>query len=92
MAQSSVTVDSDKVKDWAAQSAPARQAVSVTPSNSTEAHYRALYIGTTGNLAVIPAAGGSAVTFTNVPVGWFPVSVRKVMSTGTTASGIIGVN
>lgn len=91
MAQSSELVDARAVNNWAAQSAPAREASAVTPSDTVTVNFRALYVGTAGNLAVVPVGGDAAVTFTNVPVGWFPVSVSKVMSTNTTATGIIGV-
>jgi hypothetical protein len=59
-----------------------------------------LYIGTSGTLVCLPAGHadtndvastgslGGAVIFTNVPVGFFPIQVKKVFSTGTTASGI----
>jgi hypothetical protein len=60
-----------------------------------------LYIGVTGNVNVLPwehdashgatttGTKGGAVLYPNVPVGFFPVAVKKVFSTGTTASGII---
>lgn len=60
-----------------------------------------LYVGTGGSIVVLPAEHadtnsavttgvGGAVIFTNVPDGsFFPIAVRKVFSTGTTASGII---
>lgn len=60
-----------------------------------------LYIGVTGNVNVLPwehdsssaatttATKGGAVLYTNVPVGFFPVGVKKVFATGTTATGII---
>ena len=71
---------------------PGTRASAVTPSDSTELNCRALYIGTTGNVAVIPIGNGStAVTFSNVPVGWFPVACWKVMSTNTTASNIVAI-
>jgi hypothetical protein len=50
---------------------------------------RALYIGTTGNVAV--RIGGSNVTLPTVPVGVLPVQVDKVLSTGTTASNIFAL-
>lgn len=50
-----------------------------------------LYVGTAGNLAVILEGMITPVTFTNVPVGWHPLRVKRVMSTNTTASGIIAV-
>lgn len=50
-----------------------------------------LYIGTTGTLKVTTVAGDD-VTFTGVLSGsFFPVQVRKVWSTGTTASNIIAL-
>ena len=49
-----------------------------------------LYIGVTGNLRVT-TAGGNDVTFNAVPVGFFPVQVLKVWSSGTGASGIVGL-
>lgn len=50
-----------------------------------------LYIGTTGTLKVTTIAGDD-VTFTGVLSGsFFPVQVRKVWSTGTTASNIIAL-
>jgi len=50
-----------------------------------------LYIGTTGTLKVTTVAGDD-VTFTGVLSGsFFPVQVRKVWLTGTTASNIIAL-
>jgi len=50
-----------------------------------------LYIGTTGTLKVTTVAGDD-VTFTGVVAGsFFPVQVRKVWLTGTTASNIIAL-
>ena len=70
---------------------PASDAATVTPSDSTILSARALYIGVTGNVAVIPLGGTVAVTFSNVPVGILPVSVSKVMSTNTTATSIVAL-
>lgn len=70
--------------------APARGAASITPgANPIVPNPRALYIGVSGDLEVV-MLGGQAVTFTNVAVGWFPISVQKVTA-GTTCSGIIGL-
>ena len=49
-----------------------------------------LYVGSTGNLKV-DTITGSTVTFKNMPVGFFPVQVKKVYSTGTTAADIIAL-
>ncbi|WP_442894415.1 spike base protein, RCAP_Rcc01079 family [Bradyrhizobium sp. AZCC 1708] len=34
---------------------------------------------------------GTGVLFSTVPVGWFPVQVRRVNATGTTATNIVAV-
>jgi hypothetical protein len=86
---------------------PARRAIAVTPSDTLDVtnaggdnapcYAKALYVGVTGNLSVVTASdnsnsgAGTAVLFQNVPVGWFPVQVRRVMATGTTASDIVGL-
>lgn len=71
---------------------PARKAVSVTPSDSTtySPPLRALYVGTSGNVAVMAEDDTSSVTFVGVS-GILPVSVTQVLSTGTTASDIVGL-
>ena len=63
-------------------------AVAVTKSDSTVfPTTRGLGIGVTGDVAV-RMANGDLITFTAVPAGIFPVQVNKVLSTGTTATGI----
>jgi hypothetical protein len=83
-------------------SSPAENGSAITPSNSTDLApfaYRALWVGTAGNIAVIfsndrtNSGAGTAVTITNVQGGTLlPFSVKKVMSTNTTASNIVGVS
>lgn len=69
----------------------AHGAVAVTPSDATIIPIpRALYVGTTGDLAVT-MADGQVVTFTAVPVGIFPIQVTQVRSTNTTASTIVAL-
>ena len=72
--------------------APARHAVAVTPDDNTDLTYvaRSLYIGATGNVAVV-TADGDTVTFVAVPVGILPVMVSRVKSTGTTATSIVAL-
>jgi hypothetical protein len=74
-------------------------AVVVTPNNTAllspgaqypDAGSAILYIGTSGNLSVI-TEGGQTVLFRNVPVGFFPVSVKTVRSTDTTATNILAL-
>jgi hypothetical protein len=70
---------------------PAYKLVAVTPSNDTELdEVRALYVGTSGNLAVIAEGDTVAVTLVNVAAGSIiPVRAKKVMSTNTNASNIV---
>lgn len=75
-------------------SGPAANFAAVVPSDSTDLPNtcRSLYVGTGGSVAVQPAGGGAAVTFTNVPNGSvLPVRASRVMATGTTASGIVAL-
>jgi hypothetical protein len=59
-----------------------------------------LYIGVTGDVVALPQAHadtnststtgvGGAVLYKAVPVGFFPIQVKKVFATGTTATNII---
>lgn len=68
-------------------------AFAVSPSDSnTWTSPVAVYVGTTGDVRVIPFNGGSPVTFMAVPAGaCVPCSVRAVLSTSTTASNLVGV-
>ena len=63
----------------------------VTPSDSTVVACQALYIGTTGNVAIIAEGDSAAVTLKNVPVGVLPIACKNVMSTNTTASDIVAI-
>lgn len=72
---------------------PGVSAFAVTKSDSTvfSPPTRRLWIGGTGDVAVLMQQDTVPVTYSAVPVGWLDVSVTKVMSTGTTATLIIGV-
>lgn len=69
----------------------ATRAVAVTPSDTGEHNCTALYIGVSGDVAVVTAAG-NAVTFKAAPVGILPVQVSRVKSTGTTATDILALS
>jgi hypothetical protein len=69
----------------------ARSGASVTPHDTNANEFDALWIGVSGNLAVKLSGNNNSITFENVPIGWFPVKTSLVLSTGTTASSIIGV-
>ncbi len=73
--------------------APAKHAFSITPNDSTDLtqETRALYVGGSGNLAVVMASG-QLVTFAGVTAGsLLPIRVDRVKATGTTATDILGV-
>lgn len=68
-------------------------AAAVTKNDSTDLTVtaRALYIGGAGDVAVI-TAGGSTVTFVGLAAGSvLPVRVKRVKSTGTTATSIVAL-
>lgn len=70
----------------------AQDAVAVTPSDSTAVLFRGLWIGGAGNVAIIGLLGDTAVTLSGVPAGtYLPIAVKRVMSTNTTATLIVGL-
>jgi hypothetical protein len=72
-----------------------KSAAAVTPSDSTDIYTgvtRGLYVGATGDVSVIFAgdADASSVVLTGLAAGvWHPIQVRRVLSTGTTATSIV---
>ncbi len=70
-------------------------ATAVTASDTEENIFKALYIGTGGNVSVDAWQGGSGanVIFHNVPAGTLlPMKTYRVNSTATTATGIVGLS
>jgi hypothetical protein len=90
-----------------APASPSRLGIVVTKSDTLDVtnpsgdnaptYAKSLWIGGAGNLNVVlagdqsNAGAGTAVLFTGVPVGLFPVQVRRVMATLTTATLIVGM-
>ena len=73
--------------------APASNAFAITPNNATDlpAITRALYVGLSGDIALI-MQGGEAVTLTNVMAGtMLPLRAVRVAATGTTAQNLVGL-
>lgn len=70
----------------------ARNGFAVVPSDSADlANYaNALYIGVTGDVKVDFITSGTA-TFNAHPVGYLLAGVRRVYSTGTTATNILAL-
>lgn len=85
---------SAKLGQW---TAPADEAFAVTPSDSTiiptAAGFvpRGLYVGVAGDLTVDMQTTGVGILFKAVPVGVFPWAVKRVWSTGTTATNIVAI-
>lgn len=79
-------------------SSPARGAFAVTPSDIVDLpapYAKALYIGSAGSIVILPLNATDdtqTLTFANHPVGYMPVQVRRVLNTGTSASGIIALS
>lgn len=71
--------------------AVAQNAVALIKSDTTEIRALALYVGGAGDVAV-QTAGGQTVTFSGMAAGTIlPVECRKLMSTNTTATLVIGL-
>lgn len=67
-------------------------AAAVTPSDTVDLPTPSvIYTGTTGAVKVTTAQG-TDVTFTGIPAGFvIPVQVRRVWSTGTTATNLVRI-
>ena len=73
--------------------APAVHATVVTPHDTDEQYYRALYIGGTGNLTVRLLGDSADTLISAVPVGSIlPIATKLVLATGTTATLIVGLS
>lgn len=73
---------------------PAVGLVAVTPNDSTDLTFRsrAIFVGTGGDIAVIPSHGDQStpVVLKNVPSGaMLPIRVNRVMAANTTAQNIV---
>lgn len=71
----------------------ARRAAAITPNNTTVYDTPVVvYVGSAGDIAVTDVYG-TQVTFTAFPAGQIlPLYVLSVKTTGTTASGLIGLS
>ena len=69
----------------------ARKQLAITPNDSTDLVDvpKALWVGVGGTLTTIAVDDTASVQRT-VPQGYVLLRVRRVLATGTTASGIVG--
>jgi len=76
-------------------SKPATQAFVISPSDTADlpgGFTRGIYVGGTGNLRVDMIEGPGDVLFQAVPAGTvLPIRVKKVWSTNTTATLMVGM-
>jgi len=70
--------------------ASAIEAEAITPSDTTEYKFDALYIGVSGDVT-IEMLDGTSILFKSVPIGMFPVKGIGVDAIGTTATSIVGL-
>ena len=73
---------------------PANGAAGITPSNSADlpVYARAIYVGVGGNITVDMTDSGTNITFLAVPQGTIlPVQVKRVYSTGTSATNLVAL-
>jgi hypothetical protein len=62
----------------------------VVKSDSTVVGCRALYVGGTGDVAILAVGDTAAVTLSSVPAGaLLPIACQKIMSTNTTATNMV---
>lgn len=71
---------------------PATRVVTITPSDSNDLSDtpRALSVGESGWVSVVTAGGDTATIYVAAGVP-FPIRVRRVRATGTTATGLRGL-
>lgn len=73
---------------------PAMNSVAVTPSDTVDLGFvsRGLYIGVTGNVAVVMQGSGTAIVFKGAQAGSvLPIRVTRVNLTNTTATDIVAL-
>jgi hypothetical protein len=73
---------------------PANGAAVITPNNSADltVYARAIYVGVGGNITVDMTDSGTNITFLAVPQGTIlPIQVKRVYSTGTTATNLVAL-
>ena len=76
-----------------ALTAPVTAAEAITPNDSTDLDHatRALYVGNGGAVAV-EMLSGQTIVFVNLQPGvLYPLRLAKVLATGTTATGLVGL-
>lgn len=91
-------MDRSLIHFWGAArslSSPGVRPFAITPHDTNELPLaaRVLYVGTAGDINLVALEGDPLVPvlFKNVDIGIFPMSVVKVLATGTTAQHLVGI-
>ncbi len=74
--------------------APAEDCFAITPDDGADLPRatKAVYVGLTGDVALIPVRGTAPVVFRRVSAGTIlDVRVRAIRATGTTAGDLVGL-
>ena len=77
----------------ASLTSPSTAAETIMPDNESDLAYatRALYVGEAGDV-VVQLMSGETVTLANMQAGTvYPMRVRRVLASGTTASFLVGL-
>lgn len=75
------------------QTSPAADAAAIVPDDAVDLPEptRAIYVGSAGTLRV-QMLSGAVVDFASVPAGAvYPLCLRRVMATGTSAGGLVAL-
>jgi hypothetical protein len=67
------------------------RAIALVPSDTVDTPATAIYVGTAGNITCIPVGQTDPVLFKAVSIGFFPVSVIRILATGTTAADMLAL-
>lgn len=69
-----------------------RHATVIVPNDTTAVRFKSVYVGGTGDLAVLMEGDTVSTVFKAVPVGTtLNIAVVKVLATGTTATNLLGL-
>ena len=84
----------DRAQEKASTPYQSKKAVAVTKSDTADIlpYAKALYVGTGGDLVIIPVGNRDmdSVTLKNHPTGYVPIQVRRVLN-ATSASDIVAL-
>ena len=72
---------------------PGSNFFAITPTDGSDlaTPTRGIYVGVGGDVSIDGVEGGSAVILQNLAAGvWHPIRAKRVRSTGTVATGIVG--